>query len=151
MHIMVNKRYMRKYDTCIGYGAHINKLLLKKPPGIMSADSASSVCKQCTNEPLTASEKEKGQTQAQMGRSLHHRPSPDRRGIPSVKRIGQPTRAEPMERSPSPKILRLTPDSEYVSLPRPPFYIFYCLLSPSFFPLFFNTFYRLICALFAHT
>ena len=41
MHIMVNKRYMRKYDTCIGREAHIKKLLVKKPPGIMSADSAS--------------------------------------------------------------------------------------------------------------
>ena len=41
MHIMVNKRYMRKCDTCVGHEARINKLLLKKPPGIMSADSAS--------------------------------------------------------------------------------------------------------------
>ena len=32
---------MWKYDTCVGHEAHINKLLLKKPPGIMSADSAS--------------------------------------------------------------------------------------------------------------
>ena len=31
-----------------------------------------------------------------------------------------------------------TPDSEFVSLPSPPFYIFYCLLSPSFFPPFFS-------------
>ena len=46
MHIMVNKRYMRKYDTCIGHEARMNKLLLKKPPGIMSAGSASSVCEQ---------------------------------------------------------------------------------------------------------
>ena len=46
MHIMVNKRYMRKYDTCVGHEARINKLLLKKPPGIMSAGSASSVCEQ---------------------------------------------------------------------------------------------------------
>ena len=41
MHIMVNKRYTRKCDTCVGHEARINKLLLKKPPGIMSADSAS--------------------------------------------------------------------------------------------------------------
>ena len=33
---MVNKRYMRKYDTCVGHEARINKLLLKKPLGIMS-------------------------------------------------------------------------------------------------------------------
>ena len=50
MHIMVNKRYIRKYDTCVGHGARINNLLLKKPPGIMSADSASSVCEQCANK-----------------------------------------------------------------------------------------------------
>ena len=43
---MVNKRYMRKCDTCVGHKARINKLLLKKPPGIMSAGSASSVCEQ---------------------------------------------------------------------------------------------------------
>ena len=55
MHIMVNKRYMRKYDTCVGHEARINKLLLKKPPGIMSADSASSVCEQSASEPLQAS------------------------------------------------------------------------------------------------
>ena len=41
MHIVVNKRYMRKCDTCVGHDARINKLLLKKPPGIMSADGAS--------------------------------------------------------------------------------------------------------------
>jgi len=35
---------MRKCDTCVGHKARINKLLLKKPPGIMSAGSASSVC-----------------------------------------------------------------------------------------------------------
>ena len=46
MHIMVNKRYMRKYDTCIGHEARINKLLLKKPPGIMSAGGASIMCEQ---------------------------------------------------------------------------------------------------------
>ena len=38
--------YMRKCDTCVGHKARINKLLLKKPPGIMSAGSASSVCEQ---------------------------------------------------------------------------------------------------------
>ena len=54
MHIIVNKRYMRKCDTCVGHEARINKLLLKKPPGIMSADSASSVCEQSANEPSKA-------------------------------------------------------------------------------------------------
>ena len=29
---------MRKFDTCVGHEARISKLLLKKPPGIMSAD-----------------------------------------------------------------------------------------------------------------
>ena len=57
MHIMVNKRYMRKCDTCVENKARINKLLLKKPPGILSTDNASSVFEQCTNEPPTASEK----------------------------------------------------------------------------------------------
>ena len=37
---------MRKFDTCGGREARVNKLLLKKPPGIMSAGSASSVCEQ---------------------------------------------------------------------------------------------------------
>ena len=46
MHIMVNKRYMWKFDTCVGHEARISKFLLKKPPGIMSAGSASSVCEQ---------------------------------------------------------------------------------------------------------
>ena len=57
MHIMVNKRYMRKYDTCIGREAHINKLLVKKPPGIMSARSTSSVCEQSANQPIKGIEK----------------------------------------------------------------------------------------------
>src|SRR4051812_4765618 len=41
MHIMVKKRCMRKSDTCVGRKTHINKLLLKKPPGLRSAGSAS--------------------------------------------------------------------------------------------------------------
>ena len=45
---------MRKFDACVGHEARINKLLLKKPPGIMSADNASSVCGKSTNEPLKA-------------------------------------------------------------------------------------------------
>ena len=60
MHIMVNKRYMRKCDTCIGPEALIYKLLLKKPPGIMSADSVSVACKQGTNGPLKAVREKKG-------------------------------------------------------------------------------------------
>ena len=61
MHIMVIKRYMRKCDTCVGQGARINKLLLKKPPGIMSADSASIVCEQGANEPSKAVRKKEGE------------------------------------------------------------------------------------------
>ena len=53
MHIMVKKRYMWKFDTCGGREACINKLLLKKPPGLMSASSTS------LEEPLRAI-KEKG-------------------------------------------------------------------------------------------
>ena len=41
MHIIMNKRYMWKFDTCAAHEARISKLLLKKPPGLMSADSAS--------------------------------------------------------------------------------------------------------------
>ena len=51
MHIMVIKRYMRKYDTCVGHEAHKNKLLLKKTPGITSASSTSSKCEQSEDEP----------------------------------------------------------------------------------------------------
>ena len=58
MHIMVNKRYMQKCDTCVGHKARINKLMLKKPPGIMSASSASSVCEQCAGQPTKALRKE---------------------------------------------------------------------------------------------
>ena len=43
---------MRKCDTCVGHEARINKLLLKKPPGIMSARSTSSVCEQSANQPI---------------------------------------------------------------------------------------------------
>ena len=50
MHIMVNKGYMWKDNTCVGHKARMNMLLLKKPPGIMSADSASSMCEQCANK-----------------------------------------------------------------------------------------------------
>ena len=54
MHIMVKKRYMRKFDTCGGREARINKLLLKKPPGIMSAVSASKLCSEDTSYPFKA-------------------------------------------------------------------------------------------------
>ena len=39
---------MRKFDACVGREARINKLLLKKPPGLMSASGTS------LNEPLRA-------------------------------------------------------------------------------------------------
>ena len=61
MHIMVNKGYMRKDNTCVGHEARINKLLLKKPPGIMSADSASIVCEQGANQPLKAVREREGE------------------------------------------------------------------------------------------
>src|SRR3954469_23610897 len=48
MHIMVKKRCMWKSDACVGRETHINKLLLKKPPGLRSAGSASH------DEPLRA-------------------------------------------------------------------------------------------------
>ena len=57
---MVKKRYMRKCATCFGHEALINKLLLKKPPGIMSARSTSSVCEQCANQPIKGIEKKSG-------------------------------------------------------------------------------------------
>ena len=46
MHIMVHKRFMRKCHTCFGHGARVYKLLIKKPPGIMSTGSASIMCEQ---------------------------------------------------------------------------------------------------------
>ena len=61
MHIMVNKRYMRKCDERLGHEARINKLLLKKPPGIMSVDSTSIVCEQGANEPLEAVREREGE------------------------------------------------------------------------------------------
>ena len=45
---------MRKFDACVGREARINKLLLKKPPGIMSASRMSSVCAQCADQPSKA-------------------------------------------------------------------------------------------------
>ena len=60
---MVKKRYMRKFDACVGREARINKLLLKKPPGMMSADSASIVCEQGANEPLKAVREKEGEVE----------------------------------------------------------------------------------------
>ena len=54
MHIMVNKRYMWKLDTCAGHEALIIKLLVKKPPGIMSADSRSIAREHCASRPFKA-------------------------------------------------------------------------------------------------
>ena len=54
MHIMVNKRYMWRLDTCAGHEALIIKLLVKKPPGIMSADSTSIARERCTSRPFKA-------------------------------------------------------------------------------------------------
>ena len=50
---------MRKCGTCVGYKARINKLLLKKPPGMMSASGTSSVCEQSANQPIKGIEKKK--------------------------------------------------------------------------------------------
>ena len=54
MHIMVNKRYMWELDTCAGHEALIIKLLVKKPPGIMSADSTSIASERCASRPFKA-------------------------------------------------------------------------------------------------
>ena len=45
--------------TCVGHKARINKLPLKKPPGIMSASSTSSVCEQSANQPIKGIEENK--------------------------------------------------------------------------------------------
>ena len=58
---MVNKRYMHKCDARLGHEVRINKLLLKKPPGIMSVDSVSIVCEQGANEPLKAVREKEGE------------------------------------------------------------------------------------------
>ena len=49
---MVNKRYMWKLDTCSGHEALIIKLLVKKPPGIMSADRTSIARERCASRPF---------------------------------------------------------------------------------------------------
>ena len=84
---------------------------------------------QCWRISSTPAGQEKGQTQAQIGGSLRNRPSPDWWSVPSVKCIRQPTRAEPMERSTPTKILRLAPDSVFVSF-LCPFFITYFKLLP---------------------
>ena len=48
---------MWRLDTCVGHEALIIKLLVKKPPGIMSARSTSSVYEQSTNQPIKGIEK----------------------------------------------------------------------------------------------
>ena len=50
MHILVNKRYTWKFDTHVGHEALIIKLLVRKPPGIMSADSTSIACERCASK-----------------------------------------------------------------------------------------------------
>ena len=60
MHIMVYKRFMQKCHTCFGHEARLYKLLIKKPPGMMSAGGASSMCGRCASKPLRAWEKKKG-------------------------------------------------------------------------------------------
>ena len=45
---------MRKCDACVGHEALIIKLLVKKPPGIMSADSTSIARERCTSRPFKA-------------------------------------------------------------------------------------------------
>ena len=54
MHIMVNKRYMWRLDTCAGHEVLIIKLLVKKPPGMMSADSTSIARERCASRPFKA-------------------------------------------------------------------------------------------------
>ena len=56
---------MWKYDTCVGHEARINKLPLKKPPGITSASSTSSVCEQCANKLSKAVIEKKGEGEKQ--------------------------------------------------------------------------------------
>ena len=45
---------MWRLDTCAGHEALIIKLLVKKPPGIVSADSTSITCELCANKPFKA-------------------------------------------------------------------------------------------------
>ena len=45
---------MWRLDTCAGHEALIIKLLVKKPPGIMSADSTSIACERCASKSFKA-------------------------------------------------------------------------------------------------
>ena len=49
----LHAQHMRKFDACVGREARINKLLLKKPPGLMSTSGAS------LDEPLRAMKERK--------------------------------------------------------------------------------------------
>ena len=81
-----------------------------------------------------------------MGRSLRYWPSSDRWSVSSAGCTGQSTRAKPMERSQIPKVLRLVPDSMFVSLPPSIFYIsVICLFFLS--SLFLHSLKRLKCVL----
>ena len=57
---MVQKRFMRKCHTCFGHEARVYKLLIKKPPGIMSVGGAPIMCEQRASKPLKAWEKREG-------------------------------------------------------------------------------------------
>ena len=57
---MVNKRFMEKCHTCVGHEARVYKLLIKKPPGIVSAGGASITCEKYASEPLKAWKKKGG-------------------------------------------------------------------------------------------
>ena len=50
---------MRKFDACVGREARVNKLLLKKPPGLMSASGAS------LDEALRAIKEKRGRREMQ--------------------------------------------------------------------------------------
>ena len=62
---------MRKCHTCFGHEAHLYKLLIKKPPGMMSAGGASSMCEQCASKPLKGWEKRKWREKERNARQLN--------------------------------------------------------------------------------
>ena len=68
---MVYKRFMRKCNACFGHEARLYKLLIKKPPGMMSAGGAPSMCEQCASKPLRAWEKKKGREKERNARQLN--------------------------------------------------------------------------------
>ena len=47
------------------------KLLIKKPPGMMSAGGVSGMCEQCTCKPLRAWEKKKGREKERNAKQLN--------------------------------------------------------------------------------